>query len=208
MNRLEKCLLQELFCTTCDKRFMLLHLIIALFVANLSVSGDVFSVERGNQTILFCHTCEIDTNDLVGFKTAPKRYWSKTKYALERRQNLEEERRNKLRAIEEMSMHSVDSSLVQFLCVCIHPSVEIYVVFCLEPEHNLTFRVSRLLEECFCSCWVMKIEKLLQSEQAPQNAKPLKLIRLQSFQPFTDFILTLQNDSYNLVFGWTLQNRT
>lgn len=48
----------------------------------------------------------------------------------------------------------------------------------------------------------MKIEKLSHLERAPQNAKLLMLLRLQSSLPLIDSFPTLKNDLWALVF-WT-----
>lgn len=77
-----------------------------------------------------CHKYEINRENLAGFLMAPKRFWFKTKYALERSQNLAKRSRQKSRLFDKMSMHSVEAILVQIPFVGIYKSVKIYVILC------------------------------------------------------------------------------
>lgn len=85
MKRLEKCALEGLHCTNCDKQSLIFHPMIAWYAADLSEIKILLSVKCDNRTTMPCRTSEINRENLAGSTMAPKRRWFNEKYVLERR---------------------------------------------------------------------------------------------------------------------------
>lgn len=78
LEQLAKGTREGLLRKTSDYRYLLLHVMIASYVADISESENLSSVKRGSQTANLCYMREVKT-DFISYSRAPKQCWKNVK---------------------------------------------------------------------------------------------------------------------------------
>lgn len=138
----------ELLCETSDNWHFVLHLMVALYVTDIPESEELLSVDRGNQTAMPCHMCQVEIEDFSSYSRVPRRCWENTIELISNHIENMKSTSHSAQFIEKMSLMSLSHVFVDFPSVGIHASVNVYASFRFGSMHNLSLEISRALKEC------------------------------------------------------------
>lgn len=147
-RKLSNVAVSEVVALSSNEWSFILHCLLVSYVADISEAEDMLSVKRCTLTDWPCFRWVLPEDQFSDFVCGESRTLDRTKdifWSFQREGVVAKEE------LASMSMPSTLPVLSSFTMMGIHPRVDNYSIFCVEPIRNISLGVSRILKECTVS---------------------------------------------------------
>lgn len=125
-----------LLCKASDRKYLLQNRMIASYVADISWSEDLLSVNKINQTAMPCRMSEVRKEVLWSYSRAPRQCSKNIKQLVSKHIQCNKAMSYSAHLLDKMTLLPTTSVPVVLSSSDIQTSVDVYTLFRLDPIHN------------------------------------------------------------------------
>lgn len=147
LEPLAECAVEVLLRETSDKRYLLLYLMKASYVADISESEELPMSKRGKRTATPCYMWEVGKGNLFPYTKAPGQCWKNVREILSNHMQGKRSTSHSAPLPDHMLLMLLLFIIIDFSFTGIDESVDVYALSRIEPVYNLFFGRARVLNE-------------------------------------------------------------
>ena len=178
------------------------HIMLSSYIADLPEAEDMTGIKRGGNTAHPCHRCLVTKEEMPFSTRATKR---NVQHTIELLKKVNLGCNESAEKLKDLSMNEIPPVLFDFPFRELHPCLDTYAIFTVEPMHVLWIGLARTLKECIVNKLCDTLKKSSSICTTKGESRTYSSIKKSVLRMLNDFLAKVQKMSvgYGIVVDFS-----